>query len=170
MTAVGSQAETIQECIDDERESGRNKPIDIESLLTNVIPTILGQSGDYPPPPPVALLTFYCYRIPLLTRQRIRFRQSIRQAPSTPTRWTVSRRCSSRHRGQRREYTYQGVCCESCSQVGIFTYFLGCLGSYLLVAFASGLTIKRFLRSSRESPKTLDHSSLSHLRIPCRSF
>ncbi|KAF9078120.1 ARM repeat-containing protein [Rhodocollybia butyracea] len=44
LTAVGSQAETIQECIDDERESGRNKPIDIESLLTNVIPTILGQS------------------------------------------------------------------------------------------------------------------------------
>ncbi|KAF8832761.1 hypothetical protein HHX47_DHR1001493 [Lentinula edodes] len=44
LTAVGSQAETIQECIDDEQESGRNRPIDIESLLTNVIPTILGQS------------------------------------------------------------------------------------------------------------------------------
>ncbi|KAJ4470827.1 ARM repeat-containing protein [Lentinula aciculospora] len=44
LTAVGSQAETIQECIDDEQESGRSRPIDIESLLTNVIPTILGQS------------------------------------------------------------------------------------------------------------------------------
>ncbi|KAJ3786679.1 ARM repeat-containing protein [Lentinula aff. detonsa] len=44
LTAVGSQAETIQECIDDEQESGRSKPIDIESLLANVIPTILGQS------------------------------------------------------------------------------------------------------------------------------
>lgn len=47
LTAVGSQAETIQECIDDERDSGRSKPIDIESLLTNVIPTILGQSGKF---------------------------------------------------------------------------------------------------------------------------
>lgn len=46
LTAVGSQAETIQECIDDEQESGRNRPIDIESLLSNVIPTILGQSGE----------------------------------------------------------------------------------------------------------------------------
>lgn len=47
LTAVGSQAETIQECIDDERDSGRSTPIDIESLLTNVIPTILGQSGRF---------------------------------------------------------------------------------------------------------------------------
>ncbi|KIK67465.1 hypothetical protein GYMLUDRAFT_69648 [Collybiopsis luxurians FD-317 M1] len=44
LTAVGSQAETIQECIDDEQESGRPKPIDIEYLLSDVIPTILGQS------------------------------------------------------------------------------------------------------------------------------
>ncbi|KAF5393539.1 hypothetical protein D9757_000551 [Collybiopsis confluens] len=44
LAAVGSQAETIQECTDDEQESGRQKPIDIESLLSNVIPTILGQS------------------------------------------------------------------------------------------------------------------------------
>ena len=45
LAAIGSQAETIQECIEDEEESGRNKPIDIESLLTNIIPSILGQSG-----------------------------------------------------------------------------------------------------------------------------
>ncbi|KAF9260865.1 ARM repeat-containing protein [Marasmius fiardii PR-910] len=45
LAAVGSQADTIQECIEDEQESGRNRPIDIESLLTNVIPSILGQSA-----------------------------------------------------------------------------------------------------------------------------
>uniref|UniRef100_A0A0W0FXL4 Importin N-terminal domain-containing protein n=1 Tax=Moniliophthora roreri TaxID=221103 RepID=A0A0W0FXL4_MONRR len=44
LAAVGSQADTIQECIEDEQESGRNKPIDIESLLSNVIPSILGQA------------------------------------------------------------------------------------------------------------------------------
>ncbi|KAL0068448.1 hypothetical protein AAF712_004526 [Marasmius tenuissimus] len=47
LAAIGSQAETIQECIEDEEESGRSKPIDIESLLSNVIPSILGQS-DFP--------------------------------------------------------------------------------------------------------------------------
>ncbi|KAL0575020.1 hypothetical protein V5O48_006949 [Marasmius crinis-equi] len=45
LAAIGSQAETIQECIEDEEDSGRNKPIDIESLLSNVIPSILGQSA-----------------------------------------------------------------------------------------------------------------------------
>ncbi|EEB93720.1 hypothetical protein MPER_07587 [Moniliophthora perniciosa FA553] len=44
LAAVGSQADTIQECIEDEQESGRDKPIDIESLLSNVIPSILGQA------------------------------------------------------------------------------------------------------------------------------
>ncbi|KAK7464422.1 hypothetical protein VKT23_006589 [Stygiomarasmius scandens] len=47
LAAVGSQADSVQECIEEEMESGRNKPIDIESLLTNVVPTILGQN-DYP--------------------------------------------------------------------------------------------------------------------------
>jgi len=45
LAAVGSQADSVQECIEEEMESGRNKPIDIESLLTNVVPTILGQNG-----------------------------------------------------------------------------------------------------------------------------
>ncbi|KAK7040193.1 hypothetical protein VNI00_009999 [Paramarasmius palmivorus] len=44
LTAVGSQADTIQDCIEDEQDSGRSKPIDIESLLANVVPSILGQA------------------------------------------------------------------------------------------------------------------------------
>ncbi|KIY50482.1 ARM repeat-containing protein [Fistulina hepatica ATCC 64428] len=41
LAAIGSQADTILECIEDEQDAGRVRPVDIESLLTNVIPNIL---------------------------------------------------------------------------------------------------------------------------------
>ena len=41
LAAIGSQAEDVLDAIDDERDSGRGKPIDIEALLTNVIPNFL---------------------------------------------------------------------------------------------------------------------------------
>ncbi|KAG6841729.1 hypothetical protein C0991_007615 [Blastosporella zonata] len=44
LAAIGSQAEAILDCIDDEVDSGRAKPIDIEYLLSNVIPSILNLS------------------------------------------------------------------------------------------------------------------------------
>ncbi|KXN85718.1 Importin-9 [Leucoagaricus sp. SymC.cos] len=39
--AIGSQAEPVFDCVQDEQESGRDKPIDIEYFLINVIPSIL---------------------------------------------------------------------------------------------------------------------------------
>ena len=39
--AVGSQAENVLDAIDDEHASGRDSPIDIEALLTNVVPNFL---------------------------------------------------------------------------------------------------------------------------------
>ncbi|KAI6163683.1 armadillo-type protein [Pisolithus thermaeus] len=44
LAAIGSHAEDILECIDDEIDSGRAKPIDIEDLLANLIPSILTQA------------------------------------------------------------------------------------------------------------------------------
>ncbi|KAG6872765.1 hypothetical protein C0995_006804 [Termitomyces sp. Mi166 len=44
LAAVGSQAEAILDCIEDEEDSGRQKPIDIEYLLSNVVPSILNLS------------------------------------------------------------------------------------------------------------------------------
>ncbi|EIN14253.1 ARM repeat-containing protein [Punctularia strigosozonata HHB-11173 SS5] len=41
LAAVGSQSETVIECLEDEELAGRTKPIDIASLLTNVIPSVL---------------------------------------------------------------------------------------------------------------------------------
>ena len=45
LASIGSQAESILDCIDDETGSGREKPIDIESLLVKVIPSLLGLCG-----------------------------------------------------------------------------------------------------------------------------
>lgn len=45
LAAVGSQAETLLDCIEDEAESGRPKPIDIEYLMSDVVPAILNLTG-----------------------------------------------------------------------------------------------------------------------------
>ena len=45
LAAIGSLSESILDCIEDEQASGRTAPIDIEYLLANIIPPILGASG-----------------------------------------------------------------------------------------------------------------------------
>ncbi|KIM47710.1 hypothetical protein M413DRAFT_62252 [Hebeloma cylindrosporum] len=47
LAAAGSQSESILDYIEDEQESGRPKPIDIDYLLVNIIPPILS-AGDFP--------------------------------------------------------------------------------------------------------------------------
>lgn len=44
LAALGSLSEPLLDYIDDEEVSGRPKPIDIESLLANMIPTLLSLS------------------------------------------------------------------------------------------------------------------------------
>ncbi|KAF8554336.1 ARM repeat-containing protein [Imleria badia] len=41
LAAIGSQAEDILDCIEDEQDSGRPKPLDVEHLLAHVIPSLL---------------------------------------------------------------------------------------------------------------------------------
>lgn len=47
LVALGSVSESILDFCDDEQEAGRQKPIDVESLLTNVVPQLLALSGTY---------------------------------------------------------------------------------------------------------------------------
>ncbi|KAJ6502647.1 armadillo-type protein [Mycena vulgaris] len=44
LAAIGSQAEAVQDCVEDEQDAGRAKPIDIEFLLSDVVPSVLGLS------------------------------------------------------------------------------------------------------------------------------
>ena len=46
LAALGSLSEPLLDYIDDEEVSGRPKPIDIESLLANMIPTLLSLSRE----------------------------------------------------------------------------------------------------------------------------
>ncbi|KIM88892.1 hypothetical protein PILCRDRAFT_244255 [Piloderma croceum F 1598] len=47
LAAIGSQAEAVLDCVEDEEDSDRAKPIDIEFLLSNVVPSVLTLS-EYP--------------------------------------------------------------------------------------------------------------------------
>lgn len=47
LAAIGSQAEDILECLEEEQDSARQKPLDIEHLLANVIPSLLQLTGEY---------------------------------------------------------------------------------------------------------------------------
>jgi hypothetical protein len=47
LAAIGSQAEDILECLEEEQDSARQKPLDIEHLLANVIPSLL-QLTEFP--------------------------------------------------------------------------------------------------------------------------
>lgn len=46
LAAVGSLSEAIQDIVAEEEEEGNPKPIDIESLLMNVIPSTLSRNGE----------------------------------------------------------------------------------------------------------------------------
>lgn len=50
LAAIGSQADEILEYIDDEVDMGNPKPTDVETLLVNVIPNLLGLSGKIAQP------------------------------------------------------------------------------------------------------------------------
>jgi len=49
LAAIGSQAESVQDCIDEEASLGNANPIDIENLLVNIIPTTLALAGIFFP-------------------------------------------------------------------------------------------------------------------------
>ncbi len=57
LASIGSQAESIEDCLEDEEDSERPKPIDIESLLGGIIPTVLTLRGN-----PHAVLSLRSYQ------------------------------------------------------------------------------------------------------------
>jgi hypothetical protein len=45
LAVIGSQSEDVLTCIEDELDSGREKPINIDYLLVEVIPSLLSLDG-----------------------------------------------------------------------------------------------------------------------------
>jgi hypothetical protein len=95
---MGSQAEAVLDCVEDEEDSGRAKPIDIEYLLSNVVPSVLSLSGMFSlvfmalADLITVMSTFLrVSRFSFPAGQRFRIRQSIRQTASNSVGWSVPR-------------------------------------------------------------------------------
>ena len=121
LAAVGSQGEEMLDAIDDEIDSGRGKPIDIESLLTNVIPNYLVLSRKLNLVLVPGLLSSmhlapWC-RAPIPPGPRIRVREPIRKAFAWTARCAVPRGSHPGPRGVRGGRSCQGLRGESHSQV-----------------------------------------------------
>ena len=71
LAVIGSQAEDVLSCIEDELDLGREKPINIDYLLVEVIPSFLSLDGKSN----VAHLNFHPlpvhFRMPILARTRL---------------------------------------------------------------------------------------------------
>lgn len=96
LAAIGSQAEPVLNCIQDEQDSGREKPLDIENLLVDIIPSILGLPGEY--------FRHYYYQVSLTifrvsfsTRSWLRVCQSVCPTSSTAVNRTISRSNHQHH-------------------------------------------------------------------------
>ncbi|TRM70438.1 armadillo-type protein [Schizophyllum amplum] len=46
LASIGSQSEAILDCVEDEMDSGRPKPIDVEYILRDIVPSVLGLSAQ----------------------------------------------------------------------------------------------------------------------------
>lgn len=118
LAAVGSQADVIMECVDDEVESGRSKPIDIEYLLSNVVPAVLTLSGECAD----IIIAFGCnkqgyVRVPVPPGQRFCICESICQTFTQSTRWPVSRSSDTSDRDTRSRHSCENLRRESDPQV-----------------------------------------------------
>lgn len=117
LAVIGSQAEPVQDCIDDEEASERPKPLDLEYLLAEVIPSLLTLSGEsFGKPqsgPSTQCRSLGVHRMSIPPREMLGLRQSFCKTTASPHRRSVSRRgCPSRgicrHRYSVQNLRHQG--------------------------------------------------------------
>ena len=98
LAVIGSQSEDVLTCIEDELDSGREKPINIDYLLVEVVPSFLSLDGESGitqlilDPLPVH------FRMPILARTRLRFCQPVFSPVTSRDCRKLSRCCDSGHR------------------------------------------------------------------------
>ena len=77
LAVIGSQSEDVLTCIEDELDSGRAKPINIDYLLVEVIPSFLSLDGESHTKTQFLVPSSGYDRVPIPARARICFRQSV---------------------------------------------------------------------------------------------
>lgn len=77
LAVIGSQSEDVLTCIEDELDSGREKPINIDYLLVEVIPSFLSLDGKPGETNLVFVLLPEHVRVPIFARTRLCLRQPI---------------------------------------------------------------------------------------------
>ena len=120
MACMGSVSEGVVDYCDDEQREGKPKPIDIESLLSNVIPQLLilsGQRITCSHIDPTDL--FRCFRLSLLAGQELRLRISIRQAPSSSDGRPIHFCRYQCHGRPKCGSSHQNICCKGHSKVSL---------------------------------------------------
>jgi len=77
LAVIGSQSEDVLTCIEDELDSGREKPINIDYLLVEVIPSFLNLDGKPDATELILSPLLVRSRMPIPARTRLCLRQSI---------------------------------------------------------------------------------------------
>jgi hypothetical protein len=98
LASLGSVSESVMDCVNDEVDAGKPKPIDIEGLLANIIPPLLSLSGKPIPPRSFYVLVTHS-RLPLPSGAGLCIRKSICETLPSRTRQSICRCCTARCRG-----------------------------------------------------------------------
>ena len=77
LAVIGSQSEDVLTCIEDELDSGREKPINIDYLLVEVIPSFLSLDGESGVTNLILGHLLIPFRVPILARTRLCLCQSV---------------------------------------------------------------------------------------------
>jgi hypothetical protein len=78
LASIGSQAEAVLDCVEEEIDAGRSKPIDIDYLLAEVVPSILTLTGM---PDVIIIIKYITWRgrASVPPRSRLCLRKSVRE-------------------------------------------------------------------------------------------
>lgn len=85
LALLGAEAVTLVECIEQETSEGRPKPFQIESLLTDVVPSLLSISGKEIPTDPQCKSNHSPFRLSIPTRAGFCLCQQLRDLSSSFT-------------------------------------------------------------------------------------
>lgn len=110
LAAVGSQSEFVADLISDAEDLERPSPVDIENLVSNVIPPVLGLQGTYALSASGSRANHSdVHRVSLPSGSRFRVREPVLGAPQASDCFAVSERCFASPGSNQRKYSSQSI-------------------------------------------------------------